>query len=127
MGALDILEEEDIVAAVAKFVDESVIGVKDANSIVYRKFELEEILQDYLKVTSSRAVGGIALYLDSDLDLPTAASVVSAERWELEEVLKVIIRLGRRDAIPEEKLEDLEEIKDIKISEKAKEFLELVR
>ncbi|MFQ5815666.1 MAG: DUF530 family protein [Candidatus Hydrothermarchaeaceae archaeon] len=110
-GALDILEEAEIVAAVGKFVDESVIGVSEADSIVYRKFDLEEILQDYLKVTSSRAVGGIALYLDSDLDLPTAASVVSAKRWELEEVLKVIIRLGRRDAIPEEKLKDLEEIR----------------
>ncbi len=126
-GALNILEAEDIVAAVAKFIDESIISVKGANSIVYRKFELEEILQDYLKVTSSRAVGGIALYLDSELELLIAASVVAAERWELEEVLKVIIRLGRRDAIPEEKLEGLDEIKNIKISEKAKHFLELVR
>jgi len=126
-GALDILESEDIVAAVAKFVDETIISIMGANSIVYRKFELEEILQDYLKVTSSRAVGGIALYLDSELELITAASVVAAERWELEEVLKVIIRLGRRDAIPEEKLEDLEDIKNIQISEKAKQFLELVR
>jgi hypothetical protein len=125
-NVLDILEG-DIVATVAKFVDKSIMCIKEANSIVYRKFELEEILQDYLKVTSSRAVGGIALYLDSDLDLSTAASVVSAMKWELEEVLKVIIRLGRRDAIPEEKLKDLREIKEIKISEKAKEFLELVR
>jgi len=42
-------------------------------------------------------------------------------------VLKVIIRLGRRDVIPEEKLENLEDIKEIRISEKAKQFLELVR
>ncbi len=126
-GALDILGDEDLVATIANFIDRSVISVKEAHSIVYRKFELEDILQDYLKVTSSRAVGGIALYLDTALELAPAASVVSAETWELEEVLKVIIRLGRRDAIPEEKLEDLEDIKDIQISEKAKQFLEYVR
>ncbi len=125
--SLKILEEEDIVAAVAKFVDERVISVKSAHEVVFRKFEMEEILQDYLKVTSSRAVGGIALYLNSDLALERAADIVKAEDWELKEVLKVIIRLGRRDIIPEDKLKGLEEIRDIRISEKAKQFLELVR
>ncbi len=125
--SLKILEEDDIIAAIAKFIDDEVIGIKMAHEIIFKKFEIEEILQDYLKVTSSRAVGGIALYIDSDLALKDAAKMLSAETWELEEVLKVIIRLGRRDVIPEEKLEGLEEIASIRISEKAKEFLALVR
>ncbi len=125
--SLEILEEDDIIAAVAKFVDERVRSVKKAHEIVFKKFEMEEVLQDYLKVTSSRAVGGIALYLNSDITLEEAADIVKAEDWELKEVLKVIIRLGRRDIIPEEKLSGLEEIREIRISEKAKQFLELVR
>ncbi|WP_456474599.1 DUF530 family protein [Candidatus Pyrohabitans sp.] len=126
-AALEILQEEDLLYAIQKFIDPTVIPVKRAHEIVFRKFEIEEILQDYLKVTSSRAVGGIALYLHSDLELETASRVVSSSVEELKEVLKVIIRLGRRDVIPEEKLENLEDIKEIRISEKAKQFLELVR
>lgn len=126
-AALEILQEEDLLYAIQKFIDPTVIPVKRAHEIVFKKFEIEEILQDYLKVTSSRAVGGIALYLHSDLELETAARVVSSSVEELKEVLKVIIRLGRRDVIPEEKLENLEDIKEIRISEKAKQFLELVR
>jgi hypothetical protein len=126
-AALEILQEEDLLYAIQKFIDATVIPVKRAHDIVFKKFEIEEILQDYLKVTSSRAVGGIALYLHSDLDLETASRVVSSTVEELKEVLKVIIRLGRRDVIPEEKLENLEDIKEIRISEKAKQFLELVR
>ncbi len=126
-AALEILQEEDLLYAIQKFIDATVIPVKRAHEIVFKKFEIEEILQDYLKVTSSRAVGGIALYLHSDLDLEIASRVVSSTVEELKEVLKVIIRLGRRDVIPEEKLENLEDIKEIRISEKAKQFLELVR
>lgn len=125
--ALEILKEEYILSAIRRFIDSSVISVDNAHDVVFKKFELEDILQDYLKVTSSRAVGGIALYLSSNLNLETSADVVSAEVAELEEVLKVIIRLGSGDVIPPEKLEGLEEIKSIKISEKAKQFLELVR
>jgi hypothetical protein len=126
-SALEILSDEEIISAVGRFIDEHVILVKDAPKVVFKKFEIEEILQDYLKVTSSRAVGGIALYLMSDLPLEVAARVVNSEVEELKEVLKVIIRLGRRDVIPLEKLEGLEEIKKIKISDKAKQFLDLVR
>jgi hypothetical protein len=126
-SALEILEEGDILSAIEKFIDRKVIRVGKPYEVVFKKFELEDILQDYLKVTSSRAVGGIALYLISDLSLESSSEVVSSNVEELKEVLKVIIRLGRRDAIPPEKLEGLEEIKEIKISEKAKEFLDLVR
>ncbi len=124
---LEILEDEDIAIALRQFIDPKVKRIKNADEIVFKKFEIEEILQDYLKVTSSRAVGGIALYLYSDLSLDEAAEVVSSTSEELKEVLKVIVRLGRKDIIPHEKLEGLDEIKEIKISEKAKEFLRLVR
>jgi hypothetical protein len=52
--------------------------------------------------------------------------LVSATPEELKEVLKILVRLGRRDAIPEEKIEKLKEVKEIKTSEKAMEFLRLV-
>ncbi len=126
-AGLEILEDEDLMQAIKRFIDPTVIPVKNAHEIVFKKFEIEEILQDYLKVTSSRAVGGIALYLHSDLGLEKSAEVVSSTIDELKEVLKVIIRLGRRDILPEEKLEHLEDIRSIRISEKAKRFLELVR
>lgn len=125
--ALEILKEEYIISAIRRFIDGSVISIDNTHNIVFKKFELEDILQDYLKVTSSRAVGGISLYLSSNMVLETSAGIVSAEAAELEEVLKVIIRLGRGDVIPPKKLEGLEEIKSIKISEKARQFLELVR
>lgn len=125
--ALGILKEEYLLHAINKFIDRQVIPVENADEVVFRKFDIENILQDYLKVTSSRAVGGIALYLNSALDLQISAQVVAAEVEELKEVLKVIIRLGRGDVIPQEKLEGLKDIKEIRISSKAKEFLELVR
>lgn len=126
-ATLDILKDEVIVGAIRKFIDPVIIKVDAGDDVVFKKFEIEEILRDYLKVTSSRAVGGIALYIKSPLDLTTSGMVVGANDNELKEVLKVIIRLGRRDVIPAEKLENLKEIREIKISEKAKEFLELVR
>jgi hypothetical protein len=126
-GVLRILGEDEIISAVKMFVDGEVISIPRAEDIIYKKFAIEDILQDYLKVTSSRAVGGISLYLNSSLTLEQAAEVVNARPEELKEVLKVIIRLGRRDVIPLEKLEGLKEIKRIKISEKARQFLELVR
>ncbi|MEE9564551.1 MAG: DUF530 family protein [Candidatus Hydrothermarchaeaceae archaeon] len=126
-SSLLILNEENIIKAIERFIDGAVISIENPHIIVFKKFEIEHILQDYLKVTSSRAVGGIALYICSDLELKTCAEVTSSDIEELKEVLKVIIRLGRRDVIPPEKLENLEDIKNIKISEKAKEFLALVR
>jgi Zn-finger domain-containing protein len=126
-SSLLILNEENIIKAIERFIDGAVISIENPHIIVFKKFEIEHILQDYLKVTSSRAVGGIALYICSDLELKTCAEVTSSDIEELKEVLKVIIRLGRRDVIPSEKLENLEDIKNIKISEKAKEFLALVR
>jgi len=126
-SALAILREEEILSAIRMFLDESITFIPEAEQIVFKKFEIEKILQDYLKVTSSRAVGGISLYLYADHDLEKSANIVSADVNELKEVLKVIIRLGRRDVIPPEKLEGLDEIRDIRISKKAKQFLELVR
>lgn len=126
-SALDTLNDDDLISAIKEFIDEEIITIENAHEIVFKKFEIENILLDYLKVTSSRAVGGISLFLNSNLDIETSARVVSADVEELKEVLKVIIRLGRRDVIPPEKLENLEEIRKIKISEKAKEFLKLVR
>ncbi len=125
--ALEILEDEDLMLAIKKFIDPRVVPVKKPDEIVFKKFEIEDILQDYLKVTSSRAVGGIALYLFSDFTLEQASEVVAASVKDLKEVLKVVIRLGKREIIPEDKLEGLEDIKQIKISDKAKQFLELVR
>jgi Zn-finger domain-containing protein len=124
---LSILKEEKIVSAIQRFIDDSIIQIDDGDEVVFKKFEIEDILQDYLKVTSSRAVGGIAIYIKSPLDIHEAGRIVGADDEELKEVLKVIIRLGRGDVIPKEKLDDLEEIREIKISERAKEFLELVR
>lgn len=126
-SSLFILDEETLIKAVERFIDKTVISIEDPHKVVFKKFEIEDILQDYLKVTSSRAVGGIALYISSELGLKVCAMVTSSDIQELKEVLKVIIRLGRRDVIPSEKLKNLADIRDIKISEKAKEFLALVR
>ncbi len=126
-SSLFILKEGNIIKAIERFIDRTVISIENPPEIVFKKFEIEDILQDYLKVTSSRAVGGIALYICSDLELKTSAEVTSSEVRELKEVLKVIIRLGKRDVIPSKKLEGLDDIKNIKISKKAKEFLALVR
>ena len=126
-SSLSILSEENIIKAIERFIDKTVVSIENSHEIVFKKFEIEDILQDYLKVTSSRAVGGIALYISSELELKTCGEVTSSDVEELKEVLKVMIRLGRRDVIPPEKLENLEDIKNIKISKKAKEFLALVR
>ncbi len=126
-SSLFILKEKDLIKAIERFIDKTVTSIENPHKIVFKKFEIEDILQDYLKVTSSRAVGGIALYISSDLGLKTCAEVTSSNVHELKEVLKVMIRLGRRDVIPSEKLEDLEDIKNIRISKKAREFLALVR
>ena len=126
-SVLESLEDEEIVNAIRMFIDTTIISIKAPHKVISKKFEIENILQDYLKVTSSRAVGGIALYITSDLDLKTSAEVVGCKVEELKEVLKVIVRLGRKDIIPDEKFVGLEDIKSIEISQKAREFLELVR
>jgi len=125
--ALIVLEDENLVSVISKFIDIGITCVKDASDIIFKKFELEDILKDYLKVTSSRAVGGVALFIDSRLTLEDSSEIVVSEIKELKEVMKILVRLGRRDAIPEERLEGLDEIKNIEISERAQEFLELVR
>lgn len=125
--SLHILKEENIVKSIERFIDRDIIAIEHSHEIVFKKFEIEDILQDYLKVTSSRAVGGIALYISSELDLKTCSDITSSDISELKEVLKVMIRLGRRDVIPQEKLEGLDDIRNIKISKKAEEFLALVR
>ncbi len=126
-SSLHALSEENIIKAIERFIDKTIISIENSHKVVFKKFEIEDILQDYLKVTSSRAVGGIALYISSDIGLESCAVVTSSDVEELKEVLKVMIRLGRRDVIPKEKLEGLDDIKNIKISKKAKEFLALVR
>ena len=109
-SALSILHEAELLSAVNEFLDEAIVPIEGAHNIIFSKFEIEEVLKDYLKVTSSRAVGGISLYLDSTLDIQKSAEVVSSELNELEDVLKILIRLGREDLIPPEKLESLEGI-----------------
>lgn len=126
-NALSILQERELLSAGNEFIDESITRTKGSHEIIFNKFEIEEVLKDYLKVTSSRAVGGVSLYLSSKLELEKSAEIVSSDVKELEDVLKILIRLGREDLIPPEKLESLEGIKDIKISERAKKFLEFVR
>lgn len=125
-GMIPILADEEVVSIARRFLDSRIRPVENGVNIVFQKFRLEEILKDYLKVTSSRAVGGVALYLYSGLDIDEAAGLVSSTEEELKDVLKILVRLGRRDVIPEEKMESLDEIKDIKTSEKAMEFLRLV-
>jgi Zn-finger domain-containing protein len=123
---LSILSNKEVVRITKKFLDESVQKVDNSVEIIFKKFYLEEILKDYLKVTSSRAVGGVSVYLYSTAEIDDSASLVSATGDELKEVLKILVRLGRRDAIPEEKIEGIKEVKEIKTSEKALEFLRLV-
>jgi len=126
-ATLNVLREEELMHAVQKLIDPSVIPLKCAPEVVLKKFEMEELLHEYLKLTSSRAVGGIVLYLHSDLELDAAARVVFSTIKELKEVLKIIIRLGMQDVIPEEKLENLEDMRGVRTSVKARQFLALVR
>ncbi len=123
---LKILSDKEVVNIAQKFLDTNIQNVENSVEIVFKKFYLEEILKDYLKVTSSRAVGGVSVYLYSSAEIKDSAKLVSCSPDELKEVLKILVRLGRRDAIPEEKIEDLDEVKEIKTSEKALEFLRLV-
>jgi hypothetical protein len=123
---LKILSDKDVVNLAQKFLDPDIQNVENSVEIVFKKFYLEEILKDYLKVTSSRAVGGVSVYLYSSAEIEDSANLVSCSPDELKEVLKILVRLGRRDAIPEEKIEGLDEVKEIKTSEKALEFLRLL-
>jgi Zn-finger domain-containing protein len=123
---LSILSEKGVANISQKFLDMKIQKVDKSVDIIFKKFSLEEILKDYLKVTSSRAVGGVSVYLFSSTSIKDSAKLVSTSEGELKEVLKILVRLGRRDVIPEEKIEGLDEVKDIKTSEKAMEFLRLV-
>jgi len=123
---LSILAESSVVEVGRRFLDRRIAAVEGTGEVVFKKFQLEDILKDYLKVTSSRAVGGVSLYLYSKASLEHAAELVSVTPQELKEVMKILVRLGRRDVMPEEKLEGLEEVKEIQTSEKAMEFLRLV-
>lgn len=123
---LSILANNEVVELAAKHLDPQIIPIKNSADIVYRKFDLEEILKDYLKVTSSRAVGGVSAYLFTTLSLKESSHIVATPEAELKEVLKILVRLGRRDVIPEEKIKNLKEIKSIKTSERALEFLKHV-
>ena len=123
---LTILSERLVVDLARKFLDPNLRDIESSVEVIFKKFSLEEILKDYLKVTSSRAVGGVSLYLFSSSKMAESSSIVSVKSKELTEVLKILVRLGRRDVIPEEKLDGLDEVKNIKTSEKAMEFLRLV-
>lgn len=123
---LSILSEKKVVEMVKTFLDENIHSVDNGTEIIFKKFYLEDILKDYLKVTSSRAVGGVSVYLFSAEGIDETSRLVSTSPEELKEVLKILVRLGRRDVIPEEKIAGLEEITEIKTSEKALEFLRLV-
>jgi Zn-finger domain-containing protein len=123
---IEIISNKDVVAVARRFLDNQIQLVDNSIDIVFKKFHIEEILKDYLKVTSSRAVGGVSVYLYSSMEMEDSARLVSSSKDELEEVLTILVRLGRRDVIPEKKLEGLEGIKDIKTSKKAMEFLRLV-
>jgi hypothetical protein len=123
---LSILAEREVIKIAKNYLEPQITPVVNSVEIVFKKFSLEEILKDYLKVTSSRSVGSASVYLYSSFKLEDAARLVSATPQELKEVLKILVRLGRRDVIPEEKIEGLEEIREIKTSEKALEFLRLV-
>jgi Zn-finger domain-containing protein len=123
---LYILSNKSVVEIARKFLDNEIQRIDNSVEIIFKKFYLEEILKDYLKVTSSRAVGGVSVYLYSSTEIEDSARLVSATSDELKDVLKILMRLGRRDAMPEEKIEKLEEVMEIKTSEKAMEFLRLV-
>jgi hypothetical protein len=123
---LKILSNKEVVSLAQQVLEPEIQTVANGVEIIFKKFFLEEILKDYLKVTSSRAVGGVSAYLYSTAEIEDSARLVSCSSDELKEVLKILVRLGRRDAIPEEKIEDLDEVKEIKTSEKALEFLKLV-
>ena len=123
---LSILSNKEVVGIVKKFMDTHIHAVDGPVEIIFKKFYLEEILKDYLKVTSSRAVGGVSVYLYSSTSLEESAELVSASPGELKEVLKILVRLGRKDVIPPKKIERMDEVKEIRTSPKALEFLKLV-
>lgn len=123
---LRFLSEKKGVEVAQKFLDSGIEKTDESVDVIFKKFYLEEILKDYLKVTSSRAVGGVSAYLYSNSTMEDAAKLVACNPQELKEVLKILMRLGRSDAIPSEKIEGLDEVKEIETSEKAMEFLKLV-
>ncbi len=123
---LSILGDDKVIQTAQRFLDPQIQPVEKSVEIIFKKFFLEDILKDYLKVTSSRAVGGVSAYLLSQASIEDSAALVATTADELKEVLKIIVRLGRRDVIPEEKIEGLDEITEIETSEKALEFLRLV-
>lgn len=124
---LKVLSSKIIPKVLEKYLDEKFYTIKDAHEVINKKFEIEKLLENYLKVISSRAVGATVLYLYTDLDLNDVEKVLNVKKEDIKDVLKIIIRLGKKDIIPEEKIKNLEDVKNIKVSEKALEFLKLVK
>ena len=122
-----ILEEKEVTEFAGRFIDNEIKTITNACEMVARKFFIEDILKDYLKATSSRAVGATTLYLYSDLKLEEAIRVIYAEENEVKEVIRIIMRLGRKEIIPEKKLSEIKDIEETKTSKKALEFLKYVR
>lgn len=121
------LENDDVVGIVNKFLDKNIIRIDSACEMVFKKFYIEDILKDYLKATSSRAVGGATLYMYSQLSLEKASKIIYSEPEEIKEVIRIIMRLGKKEIIPKEKLAALKDIEEVETSEKALEFLKYVR
>jgi len=121
------LENDDVVGIVNKFLDRNIIKIDTACEMVYKKFYVEDILKDYLKATSSRAVGGATLYMYSSLNLEKASKIIYSSPEEIKEVIRIIMRLGKKEIIPKEKLAALKDIEEVETSEKALEFLKHVR
>jgi len=121
------LENDDVVSVVHKFLDKNIIKIDNACEIVFKKFYVEDILKDYLKATSSRAVGGATLYMYSNLSLEKASKIIYSAPEEIKEVIRIIMRLGKKEIIPKEKLAALKDIEEVETSEKALEFLKYVR
>lgn len=122
-----ILEENEVTELASRFIDDEIKTIDNACEMVSKKFFVEDILKDYLKATSSRAVGATTLYLYSNLSLKEAIGIIYAEENEVKEVIRIIMRLGRKEIIPENKLNEIEDIDEVKTSEKALEFLKYVR
>lgn len=124
---LKVLSSKTIPKVLESYLNEKFYTIEEAHEVISKKFEIEKLLENYLKVISSRAVGATVLYLYTNLSLNDVEQVLNVKKDDIKDVLKIIIRLGKKDIIPEEKISELEDVKNIKVSEKALEFLKLVK